>query len=180
MNESESNRTVPGRGDLAGGATTGTRQYLTFHLGTEEYAVPLLRVREIIPYGDVTRVPKTPKSIRGVINLRGSVVPVVDLAVRFALPAAEVTRFTCIVIVETEIDERTAVLGLLVDSVREVVDLAASDIEPAPSFGTRVRLDDLVGMGRLGDRFALVLELDHVLSVELESAEQAAAAEAAA
>jgi purine-binding chemotaxis protein CheW len=139
-------------------------QYLTFYIAGEEYAVALLRVREIIEYDTVTRVPSTPTWIRGVINVRGSVVPVVDLAVKFGLPESVVTRRTCVVIVEVEIDGQQTAMGVIADVVSQVVDLGRGDIEPTPPFGTRVKVDFLLGMAKLGQRFALVLDIDRVLS----------------
>jgi purine-binding chemotaxis protein CheW len=141
-------------------------QYLTFHLAGEEYAIGILRVREIIQYEAITRVPTAPPSIRGVINLRGSVVPVVDLAVRFGLASTEVTKWTCIVIAEVEMDGERTVMGVLADSVSQVVDLLPEDIREAPSFGTRARVDHLLGMARMGRKFALILDIDRVLSEE--------------
>ncbi len=141
-------------------------QYLTFHLAREEYAIGVLRVKEIIEYGTVTRVPATPPWIRGVINLRGSVVPVVDLAVKFGLPASEVTRRTCIVIVEVHLEEELTVMGIVADSVSQVMDLKPEDVEAAPSFGTRVRVEYLLGLGRAGKSFVLLLDIDRVLSAD--------------
>lgn len=139
-------------------------QYLTFHIAGEEYAVGILRVKEIITYGTLTTVPQTPPSIRGVINLRGNVVPVVDLAVRFGLPASPVTGRTCIVIVELNLATEQTVMGIMADSVSEVVELIAEDILPAPAFGTHVRTDFLRGMGKAGAKFVLILDIDKVLS----------------
>ena len=144
--------------------TMDQTQYLTFHLAGEEYAVGILQVKEIIAYGTLTTVPQTPPSIRGVINLRGSVVPVVDLALKFGLSASAVTNRTCIVIVEVNLDGEPTVMGIVADSVSQVVDLAADDILPAPSFGTQVRMNFLHGMGKAGARFVLVLNIDKVLS----------------
>jgi purine-binding chemotaxis protein CheW len=150
-------------------------QYLTFLIGSEEYAVALLRIREIIEYDTVTRVPSTPAWIRGVINVRGSVVPVVDLAVKFGLPESAVTRRTCIVIVEVLLEGQETAMGVIADSVNQVVDLGPREIEPAPAFGTRVKVDFLAGMGKLGKRFALILDIDRVLSTgELLAAAAAA------
>jgi purine-binding chemotaxis protein CheW len=140
------------------------QQYLTFFLADEEYAVSIQRVKEIIEYTTVTKVPKVPQWIRGVINLRGSVVPVVDLAVRFGLDERLVTKTTCIVIVEVAQDSERAVMGVIADAVNQVVDLAPKDIEAPPAFGTRVRLEYLFGMGKLGKKFALILNIDSVLS----------------
>jgi len=141
-------------------------QYLTFHLAGEEYAVGILQVKEIITYGTLTKVPHTPPSIRGVINLRGNVVPVVDLAVKFGLAASQVTDRTCIVIVEVEINDTRTVMGVIADSVSQVISMSNDNILPAPAFGTRVRIDFLRGMGKSGDKFVLVLDIDKVLSAE--------------
>jgi len=140
------------------------QQYLTFFLADEEYAISIQRVKEIMEYTTVTKVPKVPKWIRGVINLRGNVVPVVDLTVRFGLEESPVTRTTCIVIVEIEQDSERTVMGVIADAVNQVIDLAPKDIEEPPAFGTRVRLDYLIGMGKLGKKFALILNIDSVLS----------------
>lgn len=140
------------------------QQYLTLFLADEEYAITIQRVKEIIEYTAITKVPKVPLWIRGVINLRGSVVPVVDLAVRFGLEERPVTKTTCIVIVEVEQDTERTVMGVIADSVNQVVDLAPEDIEEPPAFGTRVRLEYLLGMGKLGKKFALILNVDRVLS----------------
>jgi purine-binding chemotaxis protein CheW len=138
-------------------------QYLTFHLAGEEYAVGILQVREIITYGTLTKVPHTPPSIRGVINLRGNVVPVVDLGLKFGLNASPVTDRTCIVIVEANINESRTIMGIIADSVSQVISMSENNILPAPAFGTRVRIDFLRGMGRSGDKFVLVLDIDKVL-----------------
>jgi purine-binding chemotaxis protein CheW len=140
------------------------QQYLTFFLADEEYAVGIHRVKEIIEYTAITKVPKVPLWIRGVINLRGNVVPVVDLAVRFGLEERPVTKTTCIVIVEMDQDSERTVMGVIADAVNQVIDLAPKDIEEPPAFGTRVRLEYLFGMGKLGKKFALILNLDTVLS----------------
>jgi purine-binding chemotaxis protein CheW len=150
-------------------------QYLGFYIGGEEYAIGILRVREILEYDTVTKVPTTPPSIRGVINLRGSVVPVVDLAVKFGLPESVVSKRTCIVVVEVDLDGERAVMGVLADAVSQVIDLPASEVEPPPPFGTRVRVDCLIGMGRAGRKFVLLLDIDKLLSLdELEITRQEA------
>lgn len=141
-------------------------QYLTFHLAGEEYAVGILQIREIITYGTLTKVPHTPPSIRGVINLRGNVVPVVDLGLKFGLTANPVTDRTCIVIVEANINETRTVMGVIADSVSQVIGISESDILPAPTFGTRVRIDFLRGMGKSGDKFVLILDIDKVLGAD--------------
>lgn len=141
-------------------------QYLTFHLAGEEYAVGILQVKEIITYGTLTKVPHTPASIRGVINLRGNVVPVVDLGLKFGLNASLVTDRTCIVIVEANINDSRTVMGVVADSVSQVVSMSDDNILPPPAFGTRVRIDFLRGMGKAGDKFVLVLDIDKVLSAD--------------
>ena len=138
-------------------------QYLTFSVAGEEYGVSILSVREILEYDTVTRVPRTPAFIRGVINLRGRVVPVVDLAARFGRPSRDVTKRTCVVIVEVELEGEGTVMGLVADAVSQVVELGADDIEPAPSFGTHVDVGYLKGMGRLDKSFVLLLDIDRVL-----------------
>jgi purine-binding chemotaxis protein CheW len=140
------------------------QQYLTFFLADEEYAINIQRVKEIIEYTTVTKVPKVPEWIRGVINLRGNVVPVVDRTVRFGHEERPVTKTTCIVIVEVEQDSERTVMGVIADAVDQVIDLAPKDIEEPPAFGTRMRLEYLFGMGKLGKKFALILNIDSVLS----------------
>lgn len=142
------------------------QQYLTFMIGGEEYAISLLKVKEIIEYDVVTEIPKTPQWVRGVINLRGNVVPVIDLAVKFRLPASVAGKLTCIVITEVECEGEATVMGVMADSVRQVIDLKAEDIEVPPSFGTRVNVDYLLGMARSGKKFCLLLDTDKVLSTE--------------
>jgi len=150
-------------------------QLLTFLIGQEEYAVSIHRTREIIEYPPITQVPGTPAFIRGVLNLRGSVVPVVDLALKFGLPSAPVTNRTCVVILEVELGEESAVMGVIADAVSQVVELSRDEIEEPPSFGTQVRVDYLLGMGRSGQRFVLMLDIDKVLSEgELLAAREAA------
>jgi purine-binding chemotaxis protein CheW len=141
-------------------------QYLGFSLAGETYAIELLRIREIIEHVPITRVPGMPPAVLGVINLRGRVVPVVDLAVKMGLGARPITRWTCFVIVEALLDGERTTLGLLADSVSEVLDLGPDDIEPPPAFGTRTPVDYLRGMGRQEQRFILLLDLDRVLSAE--------------
>ncbi len=139
------------------------QQYLTFLLASEEYAISILKVKEIIEYDTVTTVPKTPRWVRGVINLRGSVVPVVDVGVKFGIEQSAVTRTTCIVIVEAYYEGQSSTIGVIADAVRQVIDLTVQDIHPVPEFGTRVNVDYLVGMAQLGKKFALLLDVDKVL-----------------
>jgi purine-binding chemotaxis protein CheW len=142
------------------------QQYLTFMIGGEEYAVSLLKVKEIIEYDIVTEVPKTPEWVRGVINLRGSVVPVIDLAVKFRLAPSVAGKLTCIVITEVQCEGEATVMGVMADSVRQVIDLKPQDIEEPPTFGTRVKVDYLLGMARSGKKFCLILDTEKVLSTE--------------
>ncbi|WP_312375508.1 chemotaxis protein CheW [Stutzerimonas nitrititolerans] len=141
-------------------------QYLTFTLGGELFAVGTLSVREIIEYGLLTPVPMMPPSVLGVINLRGSVVPVIDLRLRFGETATQINRRTCIVILEVAQDELTQVIGVVVDAVNAVLEIADEDIEPAPCFGTRVRSDFILGMGKVDGRLVVLLDIGRVLSVE--------------
>lgn len=140
------------------------QQYLTFFIADEEYAVGILKVKEIIEFDTLTRLPSAPRHVRGVINLRGSVVPVVDLGVSFGLPERAVTRRTCIVIVEVNLGDDQVVMGIITDAVSQVIDLAPGDIEPPPPFGTRVAMEHLLGMGKVGRKFALILDIDRALS----------------
>jgi purine-binding chemotaxis protein CheW len=149
------------------------RQYLTFMLGTEQFAIGILCVKEIIEYGHLTTVPMMPSSIRGVINLRGAVVPVIDLAARFGRAATPITRRTCIVIVEMQLDDDHLVVGVVVDAVNEVIDIAAQDIEPPPSFGARMRTDFILGMAKVSEKFVILLDVNRVLGVhELEQLDE--------
>ncbi len=141
-------------------------QYVTFFMGEEEYAVDILRLREIVEYRSVTRVPGMPPWILGVMNLRGSVVPVIDLGVRFGLGEREPTRFTCVVVVQVELDGQPLWLGVRADRMNRVLDLQAGDVQPPPAFGTRVRLDYLLGMAHTGEHFALLLDTERVLSLD--------------
>lgn len=142
------------------------QQYLTFSLADEMFAVGIQRVREIIEYGNVTTVPMMPRFVRGVINLRGSVVPVIDLSARFGRGVGAVHRRTCIVIVEVEHEGAQQELGVVVDAVSEVLEIATADIEPAPAFGARIRADFISGMGKVDGRFVILLNVDSVLAVE--------------
>lgn len=141
-------------------------QYLTFVTAEEEYAVAILKVKEIIEYSTVTVVPNTPAWIRGVTNLRGNVVPVIDLAVKFGLPPSKITKFSCIIITEVMSGAEMLTLGVLADSVSQVLDWTDSDIEDPPPFGTRVKLEYLLGLGRMDSKFCLILDIDKVLSAD--------------
>lgn len=141
-------------------------QYLTFTLGGEMFAIGILNIKEILEYGQLTAVPMMPSFIRGVINLRGSVVPVVDLSVRFGGNASEVTKRSCIVIIEVATEDSRQYLGVVVDTVSEVLAIPESEIEPTPSFGARIRVDFIAGMGKVDGDFVIILDVDKVLSVD--------------
>lgn len=140
------------------------QQYLTFMLGGEMLAVGILHIKEIIEYAGITEVPMMPACIRGVINLRGAVVPLMDLAARFGKPSSAVTKRTCIVIVELGADGERQDMGIVVDTVNAVLEIAAADIEPAPAFGARIRTDFIAGMGKVNGKFVILLDVEQVLS----------------
>jgi purine-binding chemotaxis protein CheW len=144
----------------------GNGQYLTFFVGGEEYAVSILKVKEIIEYGTITGVPNTASWIRGVTNLRGNVVPVIDLAVKFGLPASQASKFSCIVITEVFCEGEPITMGVIADAVSQVLDFSADEIEAPPAFGTQVRIEFLLGMGKIGKKFCLLLDIDKVLSAD--------------
>ncbi len=146
------------------------RQYLSFTLAGGDYAVGILQVKEILQFETVTRVPSVPASVRGVINLRGSVVPVIDLAVKFGLAPMPVTNRTCVLIVEAALEGERAVMGVLADSVREVLELGSADIEAPPTFGTAVKVEFITGMAKVGKGFVLLLDLDKVISAKEKAA----------
>lgn len=148
-------------------ANQDRHQYLTFLIGRESYAIGILRIKEILEYAELTAVPMMPRCVRGVINLRGAVVPVLDLASRFGGAQAVPTRRTCIVIVEIQAGgEATQDLGVIVDSVNEVVEIPAGEIEPPPNFGTRIPENFIEGMGKVAGKFVIVLNVDRVLSAD--------------
>ncbi|MBQ5947354.1 chemotaxis protein CheW [Massilia sp. ST3] len=147
-------------------AVADNAQYLTFMLGGETFAIGILAIKEIIEYGGVTEVPMMPACIRGVINLRGAVVPVMDLAVRFGRAPTAIGKRTCTVIVEIEADGEQQVVGVMVDAVNAVLEIAAADIEKAPSFGARIRTDFIAGMGKVNGKFVILLDVGNVLSAE--------------
>ena len=158
------NRRIEGQAQK--GQVENKSQFLAFELGGEGFAMEIRSIKEVIQYGSLTEVPLMPNYLRGVINLRGAVVPVLDLSVRFGRPPTEVARRTCVVILEVEHGEEAVELGIIVDNVSEVLELAASDIEPAPSFGNSLRSDFLRGVGKVGGKFVILLDVNHVLSIE--------------
>ena len=149
-----------------GEAVAADQLYLAFRLADEVYAIDILRIREIIEYSTPTSVPMMPPSVRGVINLRGSVVPVIDLAIRFGRSPTGVGKRTCIVIVEVQHAGATHVLGLMVDGVNAVMEIAADDIEPAPSFGVKINAEFIEGMARSNGRFVIILDVSRALSID--------------
>jgi len=140
-------------------------QYLTFLQQGEMFAIGILGIKEIIEYANLTTVPLMPKFISGVINIRGAVVPVIDLSARFGREAAVATRRSCIVIIETVNDNEKMDIGIIVDSVSEVLEITPADIEPAPRFGSNIRADFISGMGKVNDDFVIILDISRVLSV---------------
>jgi purine-binding chemotaxis protein CheW len=147
-------------------AAEGPQQYLTFLLGSEMFAVGILNVKEIIEYGNLTAIPMMPPFIRGVINLRGCVVPVIDLAARFGHAQSQVGKRSCIVIVEVGENDFRHDIGIMVDAVSEVIEIPRSEIEPAPSFGARIRADFIDGMGKVAGKFVILLNIARVLSTD--------------
>ena len=143
---------------------TETVQYLTFKLADEVFALDVAKVREILEITSITKVPQTPAFMRGVINLRGSVVPVIDMRLKFGMSPIEQTVNTCIIVVEISMDGDTTVLGALADSVQEVVEMEPDSIEPAPHIGTRLNTEFIKGMGKVDGRFVMILDIDRVFS----------------
>ena len=143
-----------------------TNQYLTFKLDEEIFGLAIGKVREVLDFTTVTRVPQTPPYMRGVINLRGSVVPVIDLHQKFGLAQTEKTVNTCIIIAEIEMDGETTVLGALADSVQEVLDIEPDQIEPPPKIGTKLRIEFIQGMGKQNEEFIIILDIDKIFSAD--------------
>jgi len=143
---------------------TETLQYLSFKLAEEVFALDVAKVREILEFTSITKVPKTPEFMRGVINLRGGVVPVIDLRLNFGMTCTEQTVNTCIIVVEVILDGDVIVLGILADSVQEVVEMEPDYIEPAPHIGTRLNTEFIKGMGKVNNDFIMILDIDKVFS----------------
>lgn len=157
---------------------SAANKYLTFVLGTEHYGLPILKVQEIIGILDITPVPRMPSHVRGVINLRGKVIPVIDLRLRFGIEASADSKRTCIVVVQIRPSGSgdTVTMGMVVDVVSEVQDIPSDQIEPAPAFGTTVDTAYILGVGKLGKRVVILLDIDRVLTAtELATADVAAA-----
>ena len=169
MSQAVAASTSASPGKRPGGAGNDTPlQYLTFSLGGETFALGILNVKEIIEFGNVTEIPMMPDFIRGVINLRGAVVPVIDLSARFGGKVSSVSRRTCIVIVEVSAPGggEKHDLGVIVDAVNEVLEISRAEIEPPPSFGAKIRADFIQGMGKVEGRFVIILNVERVLSTE--------------
>jgi len=163
-------------GPIALKAGAGARQVLRLASAGESLLVPIEAVHEILEVGALTEMPRSPALLRGVMNLRGAVVPVIDLAVRFGRPATTIGKRSCIVIVEVQYGDDWHDLGVIVDAVDEVLDLPPEAIEPAPAFGAQLRAEFIRGMGKISGRFVIVLSLEHVLSID-EMAELAGTSE---
>ncbi len=160
-------------------ATTNAGKYLTFVLGHESYGISVLKVREIIRLMDITPVPQMPAYVKGVINLRGKVVPIVDLRIRFALAQAESSERTCIVVVQVKTPANTsAFMGFIVDAVEEVTNIPAAEIEPTPDFGSRLHTEYILGMAKIRGKVKTLLDIDQLLTsdtiVQLTQTAQAA------
>ncbi len=150
-------------------------KYLTFSMAGEEYGIGILKIKEIIGMMPITSVPRTPTFVKGVINLRGKVIPVIDLRVRFGMPPVDYTERTCIIVVEIEGPAGTVVIGIVVDSVSEVLNIKGEDIEDTPTFGTRLNTDYILGMAKMQGGVKILLDIDRVLtSEELVMIDQAA------
>ena len=151
---------------VAAAAVGEVGQYLTFVLGAETFAIGIMAIKEIIEYASLTEVPMMPAYVRGVINLRGAVVPVLDLPVRFGKAASAVTKRTCIVIIEVMLGSERHVLGLVVDAVNAVLDVPSSDIEPPPAFGASIRSEFIRGMVKVNSKFVILLDVEHALAAD--------------
>jgi purine-binding chemotaxis protein CheW len=143
-----------------------TIQYLTFKLEDEVFATDIAQVREVLEFSQVTKVPRTPDYMRGVINLRGHVVPVLDLKLRFGMHITETTVNTCVIIVEIRIGDEMTIIGALADSVQEVIDMDPSTIQPAPKIGTKLNTDFIKGMGKRDEKFVIILDIERIFSTE--------------
>ncbi|MEK7392166.1 MAG: chemotaxis protein CheW [Fibrobacterota bacterium] len=152
--------------EIVGSARARAGKYLTFKLGSEEFGLEILKVQEIIQMQSITRVPRTPEFVRGVINLRGKVIPVVDLRLKFGMESTEDTERTCIVVVQIRNATSVVVMGTIIDEVREVLDIPEASIEDTPSFGTSIDTEFILGMGKIGQNVKILLDIDKVLSAQ--------------
>jgi purine-binding chemotaxis protein CheW len=145
---------------------TEVRQYLTFTLDTELFAVDVAKVREVLDYTTITKIPRTPEYMRGVLNLRGSVVPVIDLRLKFGMSKTENSRNTCIIVLEIKLDDEVLIWGALADAVQEVFEFEPEQIDPAPKFGTKFKTEFLKGIGKRDEKFIMMLDIDRVFTSE--------------
>ncbi len=143
-----------------------TNQYLAFKLEEEVFAFDISKVREVLEYSQITKVPQTPDMMKGVINLRGSVVPVIDMRIKFGMGETDITVNTVIIIIEIQIDDDNTMIGALVDSVKEVTDLDGDHIEPPPKIGTKLSTEFIMGMGKQDDQFIIILDIERVFSMD--------------
>ena len=162
---------------MSAAETIASTQYLTFKLGEETFALDVAEVREILDFTSVTKVPRTPSFMRGVINLRGSVVPVMDLRLKFGMSATEQTVNSCIIVVEMSMEGDQVVIGVLADAVQEVIDMEPEQIEPAPRIGSKLNMEFILGMGKHNGAFMMILDIDKIFDgtdLEMEQTGQAA------
>ena len=145
---------------------TEVRQYLTFTLGAELFAVDVAKVREVLDFTTITKIPRTPEYMRGVLNLRGSVVPVIDLRLKFGMSKTENSKNTCIIVLEIKLDDEVLIWGALADAVQEVFEFEPEQIDPAPKFGTKFKTDFLKGIGKRDEKFIMILDIDRVFTSE--------------
>ena len=151
---------------MSAAGITEMTQYLTFKLADETFALDVAKVREILEYPDITKVPQTPDFMRGVTNLRGSVVPVIDLRLKFGMSATEQTINTCVIVLEVQLEDKIIVIGSLADSVQEVIEMEPEQIESVPHIGTRINTDFIKGMGKHDGRFVMILDIDRVFTAD--------------
>lgn len=167
--------TAENRTTATPGADPRSGKYLAFHLGKEEFGIQVMKVREIMGVQDITAVPHTPHHTKGVINLRGKVIPVIDLRLKFGLEAIPYTRRTCIIVVQIKAEQSgTMLMGIVVDGVSEVLNLTASDVEDTPDFGSGVETQGLLGMAKIKGKVKILLDIDHVLTAQDLTSLQAA------
>ncbi len=145
---------------------TEASQFLTFKLAEDIFAIDVVMAKEVLDFADVTKVPQTPGYMLGVINLRGSVVPVIDMRLKFGIEETDMTRDSCIIVVEVDVEGEPVTVGALADSVQEVMDMTESQIEPPPRIGTRLNTEFIKGMGNLGEKFVIILDINKVFSAD--------------
>jgi purine-binding chemotaxis protein CheW len=166
IQESPQTKAVAAAANAAAAPGHDHSQYLTFVVAGETFAIGIMAIKEIIEYGDLTVVPMMPHAVRGVINLRGAVVPVIDLGVCFKRQSSTPGKRTCIVIVEVACGGGRQIVGVIVDAVNEVLEIPREQIEPPPAFGARIKTEFIAGMGKVGGRFVILIDVNHALSVD--------------